>query len=57
MNFNETYNMMDYYWNQANAYDHEYDVTGRENDYVKSRQMEFLARFCERVLKEMAEME
>ena len=55
MNFNDTYNMMDYYWNQANEYDHSYELTGREDDYVKSRQMEFLARFCERVLREMAD--
>lgn len=55
MNFDETYRMFGYYTDQANAYDHEYQVTGREDDYVKSRQMQFLARFCERVLKEMAE--
>lgn len=55
MNFNDTYRMLEYYTDQANAYDHEYQVTGREDDYVKSRQMQFLARFCERVLKEMTE--
>ena len=55
MNFNDIYNMMDYYCNKANEYDNEYEVSGREDDYVRYRQMECLARFCERVLKEMSE--
>lgn len=55
MNFNDTYKMMEYYWNQANEYDTSYEVSGKEDDYIRYRQMEFLARFCERVLKEISE--
>ena len=54
MNFNDTYKMFGYYTDQATEYEHTFQLTGREDDYIKSRQMQYLAKFCERVLKDMA---
>lgn len=54
--FEETYRMYGYYTDQANRYEQEFEDKEAlcEEKYTKMKQMEFLARFCERVLKEMS---